>query len=138
MTPPLGKLEYLYLGAADFDRDCTYYQKVLGAERVWAFHAFGARVAAFRVCDGPLVLLADHRPAPSCMPVVAVADLDGVVKELLARGWRSDGEPFEIPNGPCYRFVDPSGNSFALFQNDRPEAMERAYADPDNANAIRG
>jgi hypothetical protein len=55
MTPPLGRLEYLYLGTADFERDCAYYGETLGAERVWAFHAFGARVAAFRVCAGPLV-----------------------------------------------------------------------------------
>src|SRR5262249_2272259 len=103
-----------------------------------AFNAFGARVAAFRACEGPLLLLADHRPAPSWMPVLAVADLDGTVKALLARGWRSEGEAFEIPNGPCYRFADPSGNPYALFQNDSPGAMERAYADPDNPNAIRG
>jgi predicted enzyme related to lactoylglutathione lyase len=138
MTPPLGTLEFLYLGTADFDRDCAYYVEVLGAERVWAFHAFEARVAAFRVCSGPLFLLADHRPAPGCMPVLAVADLDATAAALKARGWQSDGEAFAIPNGPCYRFTDPSGNAYALFQNDRPEAMGRAYADPDNANAIRG
>jgi hypothetical protein len=33
MTPPLGRLEYLYIGTADFDRDCAYSEKVLGAER---------------------------------------------------------------------------------------------------------
>jgi predicted enzyme related to lactoylglutathione lyase len=138
MTPPLGTLAYLYTGTADFERDCAHYADVLGAERVWAFHAFGAKVAAFRVCQGPLLLLADHRPAPSCMPVLAVADLDATIAALKARGWQSDGEAFEIPNGRCYRFADPSGNPYALFQNDRPGAMERAYADPDNANAIRG
>jgi predicted enzyme related to lactoylglutathione lyase len=137
MTPPLGTLEYLYVGTADFDRDCAYYAGVLGAERVWAFHAFGARVAAFRLCEGPLLLLADHRPAPSCMPVLAVADLEGTVAALRARGWQSHGGMFEIPKGPCYRFVDPSGNGYALFQNDRPGAMERAYADQENASAIR-
>jgi predicted enzyme related to lactoylglutathione lyase len=138
MTPPLGTLEYLYVGTANFDRDCGYYAEVLGAERVWAFHAFGARVAAFRICQGPLVLLADHRPAPTCMPVFAVADLEATVKELRARGWQSNGEAFEIPNGRCYRFADPTGNPYALFQNDRPDAMERAYAETDNANALRG
>jgi hypothetical protein len=137
MTPPLGRIEYLYVGTADFDRDSGYYRAVLGAERVWAFRAFGARVAAFRLGPGPLVLLADHRPAPSCMPILAVADLEAAVAELRARGWRSEGEVFEVPNGPCCRFADPSGNPYALFQNDRPRAMERAYADPDNANAIR-
>jgi predicted enzyme related to lactoylglutathione lyase len=137
MTPPLGTLAYLYVGTSDFDRDCAYYATVLGAERVWAFHGFGVRVAAFRLCQGPLLLLADHRPASSCMLVLAVADLDATVKELVARGWKSEGEAFEVPNGPCCRFVDPSGNPYAILQNDRPEAMERAYADPDNANAIR-
>ncbi len=135
MTPPLGKLEHLYIGTADFDRDSAYYANVLGAERVWAFNAFGAKVAAFRLCDGPLVLLADHRPALSCMPVIAVADLDAAVAALKARGWQSEGEAFEIPNGTCYRFADPSGNAYALFQNDRPDAMERAYADQTNPNA---
>jgi predicted enzyme related to lactoylglutathione lyase len=137
MSTALGKLEYLYIGTADFDRDCAYYTQVLGAERVWAFHAFEARVAAFRVCQGPLFLLADHRPAPSSMPVLAVADLDATVAALKARGWQSEGEAFEIPNGTCYRFADPSGNPYALFQNDRPSAMEQAYADKDNARAIR-
>src|SRR6516162_805098 len=64
------------------------------------------------------------------------AGVAGTVEELRARGWRSEGEAFEIPNGPCYRFADPSGNPYALFQNDRQEAMERAYADPDNAYAL--
>jgi hypothetical protein len=138
MSPPLGTLAYLYVGTADFDRDCAFYARVLRAERVWAFNAFGARVAAFRVCPGPLFLLADHRPAPSCMPILAVTNLDATVVALKAKGWQSDGEAFAIPNGPCYRFTDPSGNPYALFQNDRPQAMERAYADPENTNAIRG
>jgi predicted enzyme related to lactoylglutathione lyase len=138
MTPPLGKLEYLYVGTADFERDSAYYEKVLGAERVWAFHAFGAKVAAFRVGDGPLFLLADHRPAPSCLPILAVADLEAAVQSLKERGWHSKGDTFGIPNGPCYLFTDPSGNEIALFQNDRPAAMEASYADPDNPNAIRG
>ena len=72
------------------------------------------------------------------MPVIAVAELDAAVAALTARGWRSDGERFEIPNGPCYRFTDPSGNPVAIFQNDRPGVMERSYADRTNANAIRG
>jgi predicted enzyme related to lactoylglutathione lyase len=137
MTPPYGTLEYLYLGTADFDRDCAFYEQVLKAERVWAFHAYGAKVAAFRVGAGPLFLLADHRPAPSCMPILAVPDLDAAVADLKARGSQSVGEVFGIPNGPCCRLVDPSGNHLAIFQNDRPRAMEQAYADPENDNALR-
>ncbi len=137
MRTALGRLEYLYVGTAAFDRDVAYYRDVLGAEVVWAFAAFGAKVAAVRVCDGPLLLLADHRPAPSCMPVLAVEDLEATVGELKKRGWQSDGEPFAIPNGPCYRFTDPSGNPLALFQNLHPHAMEQAYADTHNPKAIR-
>jgi predicted enzyme related to lactoylglutathione lyase len=137
MQPPLGRLAYLYVGTAAFERDYSYYRDVLGAEVVWAFHAFGAKVAAFRVCDGPLLLLADHRPAPSCMPVLAVEDLDATAEELKGRGWQSVGDRFEIPNGPCNRFSDPSGNPLALFQNIRPDSMEQAFADRDNPNAIR-
>jgi predicted enzyme related to lactoylglutathione lyase len=137
MRTPLGSLEYLYVGTADFDRDVAYYRDVLGAEVIWAFAAFGARVAAVRVCEGPLLLLADHRPAPSCMPILAVEDLEATVRQLKQRGWQSTGEPFEIPNGPCYRFTDPSGNALALIENRRPHAMEQAYADLNNPNAIR-
>src|SRR4051794_25046994 len=107
MTPPLGTLEYLYIGTADFDRDCGYDEKMLGEKRVWAFHAFEARVATFRVCERPLFLLADHRPAPSCMPVFAVADLDATIAAPKAKGWQCVGEAFEIPNVPCFRFTDP-------------------------------
>jgi hypothetical protein len=71
------------------------------------------------------------------MPVLAVADLDAAVAALKARGWQSEEEAFAIPNGPCYCFADPSGNAYALFQNDRPDAMGRAYADPDNATPAR-
>src|ERR1700681_3886451 len=120
MQPPLGKLAYLYVGTAAFERDVAYYRDVLGAEVVWTFNAYGAKVAALRVCDGPLFLLADHRPAPSCMPVLAVADLDAAIADLKARGWQSEGEAFEIPNGPCYRLTDLFGNPYALIQNDRP------------------
>lgn len=134
---PLGTLQYLYVGSADFDADLTYYRDIIGAKRVWHFQDFGARVAAFRVGVGPLILIADHRPAPSCLPVFAVEDLRATVRHLKARGWKPEGDAFEIPNGPCYRFDDPSGNSWAIFQNDRPDQMERAYADPDNLHAVR-
>jgi len=137
MPPPLGTLEFLYIGTAAFERDCNYYRNVLGAELIWAFNAFDAKVAAFRICSGPLFLLADHRPTPSCMPIMAVEDLQKTVAALKERGWQSDGESFEIPNGPCYRFTDPSGNQMAIFQNLRPQTMEQSFADKDNPNAIR-
>ena len=122
-TPPLGDLKYLYVGTSRFEEDLVYYRDVLGAEEVWNFEEFGARVAALRVATGPLLLIADHRPAPSCLPVFGVDDLDAAVAGLQSRGWRADSGPFGIPDGPCYLFSDKSGNQLALFGNERPDAL---------------
>lgn len=125
-TPPLGDLKYLYVGTDRFDEDLEYYRDVVGAEEVWNFEEFGARVAALRVSTGPLLLIADHRPAPSCLPVFGVDDLDTAVAGLKARGWRADSGPFGIPDGPCYLFSDRSGNQLAIFGNVRPDALSAA------------
>jgi hypothetical protein len=122
-TLPLGDLKYLYVGTSLFEEDLAYYRDVLGAEEIWNFEEFGARVAALRVATGPLLLIADHRPAPSCLPVFGVEDLDAAVARLQSRGWRADSGPFGIPDGPCYLFSDRSGNQLALFGNVRPDAL---------------
>jgi hypothetical protein len=59
-----GKLIYLYTGTTDFDRDCAWFRDVLGGDRVWAIHAFGAKVAAFRMGEGPQRLV--RFPLHSC------------------------------------------------------------------------
>ena len=123
--PPLGALAYLYVGTSDFDAGLRYYRDTLGAEVVWNLEGFGARVAAFRVSDGPLFLLADHRPAGSVLPVYAVPDLDEAEERLRDRGWRPEGGRFEIPDGPCVLFRDPGGVELALFGNVRPRVLER-------------
>lgn len=130
--PPLGHLAYLYVGTSRFDEDLAYYRDVIGAELLWSFDRFGARVAAFRVAAGPPLLIADHRPAPSCLPVFAVPELEVTVRALEARGWRPEAGPFEIPDGPCYLFRDPSGNQLAVLGNVRPDALGAA------ARATRG
>lgn len=124
MATPFGSLEYLYVGTADVDRDLAYYRDVLGAPIVWDLTGMGARVAAVRMGRGPLILLADHRHAPSCMPLYEVEDAKATAKDLRKRGWKSDGRPFEIPNGRCYVFEDPSGNRYGIFENVRPKPFE--------------
>ena len=124
MGEPFGALTYLYVGTADFERDLAYYRDVLGVPVVWSHAKFGARVAGLRPGPGPMLLLADHRPAPSCMPIYAVANLAATAAGLAARGWKSLGPAFEVPDGPVLRFDDPSGNPFALLQLDRPGALE--------------
>jgi len=137
MTGSLGKLRFLYAGSGKFDADLKYYRDSVGGELLWNFRAFGARVAALRVGEGPLLLIADHRPAPSYLPIYEVKNLESTVNRLKSRNCRPDSGPFEIPNGPCYVFKDPSGNEFAIFQDVRPNAMGVSYANPDNPRAIR-
>jgi predicted enzyme related to lactoylglutathione lyase len=123
-SPPLGTLRFLYTGSSDVKKDLEYYTKVLGAKKIWDFTSFGTRVAAVEVCNGPLLLLAGHRPAPSILPVFQVDNLKTMVKDLKRRGWEPDRGPIEIPNGPCYLFKDPSGNQIAIFQDIRPGLLE--------------
>jgi hypothetical protein len=134
MQPPLGRLAYLYIGVRA--GLCVLPGRAGGRGRLGLprLRGQGRRLPCLR---RPLFLLADHRPAPSCMPVLAVEDLDATVAELKSRGWQSEGDGFKILNGPCYRFNDPSGNPVALFQNLRPDSMEKSFADKDNPNAIR-
>ncbi len=134
---PFKSLEYLYVGTKNFESDVLYYRNTLKAELVWAFEKFGAKVAAFRLAYGPLILLADHKKAPSIEPIFSVENLELSIKELKERGVKELEGPLQTPNGPAYSFRDPSGNQFSLLQNERPEAMERSYADKSNNSAIR-
>ena len=124
MAAPFGRLEYVYMGSRAFERDVTFYRETLGGEVVWNLEGFGAHVAAVRLGPGPLVLLADHRPAPSSILLFVVDDLKETAKLLRRRGWKYDGRSFEIPNGPCYVFEDPSGNRLGFFENVRPRPFE--------------
>ena len=130
---PLGRLVYLYIGSNDIRADLAWYDEVLGGDLVWRFEAFGADVAAVRVGPegSPLVVLADHRPVPSCLPIWAVRSLAVTsewLRDRVARPRRSVG----VPDGPCLVLHDPSGNEIALLQQDRPEAMPSAYQDMTN------
>ena len=120
---PFDDCRYLYVGAADVTASVEYYRAGLGAELVWRFHAFGTDVAAVRLAAaGPLLLLAGHRPARSCLPIWAVADLDPVVARLTAAGFRT-GETVGTPDGPILVLHDPSGNELGFLRPDRPYAL---------------
>ena len=124
--PPLGRLEYLYVASGDVERDLAYYRDVLGAEVVWDFREFGTRVAAVRLSERPpLYVLAGHRTPPSVLPIFAVEDLAATERTLRARGWEPEGVAFEVPDGPCYLFKDPSGNELVVLGFERPHALER-------------
>ncbi len=149
---PLGPLRYLYVGSADVAADLAWYNEALGADLVWRFQAFGADVAAVRMDGGglqegegergpptgPLVLLADHRPVPSVLPIYAVRSVGAMAEWLSATGWLESATRVEVPDGPCLVLRDPSGNEIALLEVVRPDAMTKAYVDPGNPRAVRG
>lgn len=134
----LRELVYLYVGVDDVDASIAFYREALGAEFVWRFDAFGTEVAAVRVTDeGPLVLLAAHRPAPSVLPIWTVADLNAAIERLASSSFEAVGETAGTPDGPVHVLRDPSGNEIGLLRPDRPGALEAAHADPDNTRAVR-
>jgi catechol 2,3-dioxygenase-like lactoylglutathione lyase family enzyme len=135
---PLGELAYLYVGVDDVDRAVAFYGDALGAERVWRFQAFGTEVAAVRLTSAPpLVLLAEHRSAPSVLPIWTVDDLDVARDRIAGSGFETRGETVGTPDGPVHVFRDPDGNELGLLLVERPHALDAAYADPDNARAVR-
>lgn len=120
----LGDLIYLYIGSSDVGRDLRFYLEGLGGEQVWRFQAMGADVAGVRLSEsGPLVILADHRPVPSVLPIWKSADLDEAAAKLKAAGWQEVGHRVEVPDGPVLVLTDPSGNQIALLDQVRPNAL---------------
>jgi hypothetical protein len=82
------------------------------------------------------VLLAEHRPAPSCIPVWTVTDLDAFVAHLAAAGFAGCGTSDGTPDGPIHVVVDPDGNELAFLQQDVPDALGARYPDPANEAAV--
>jgi hypothetical protein len=95
-----GRLRYLYMGTSNVQKDVDYYTKALGASKVWDISSFGTRVAALQLGQGPLLLLADHRPAPSCILIFQVDDLQEMSKELRQKGWNPDGRTIRNSRRP--------------------------------------
>jgi hypothetical protein len=131
------ELRFLYVGSSDTGRDLPAWLGLPGARLRWRFGAFGADVAAVELGDAPVVLVADHRPAGSVLPIYAVADLDEAAATMVASGWTRHDGPVGTPEGPAIVLEDPSGTLMALLRVDRPGAMDHAYADTTNVNARR-
>ena len=119
-----GRLVYLYVGSNDIEADVAFYRDQLGGDVVWRRTGFGAEVAAIRLGDGPLILLADHRPSPSVLQIWAVGDLRRAREGLEASGWTGHGVQVEVPDGPCLVLSDPSGNEIGLLEQTRPGILE--------------
>ncbi len=118
------RLVYLYVGSADVGRDLGFYVDQVGGEQVWRVSSGGTEVAAVRLGEGPLILLSDHRPAPSVLQIWAVDDLRQTADALRTTGWSGPEHTVEVPDGPCLILTDPSGNEVGLLEQIRPGVME--------------
>jgi hypothetical protein len=109
----------------DVAAEAEHLVQVLGGRLVFAIEAFGARVAMVRLGDdSPDLLLADHLTGERPILVYRVADLDGAIESLEARGWEPEPR-FGIPHGPCCSFRAAGGHRLAIYELTRPEATER-------------
>jgi len=131
------ELRFLYVGSDDTEADLAAWLRVPGARLRWRFEAFDADVAAVDLGSPPLVLVADHRPAGSVLPIYAVDDLEAATAEFADGGWTVELGPMGTPEGPATALTDPSGTAIALLQVDRPGAMDAAFDDDSNTNAVR-
>lgn len=130
-------LRFLYWGSADTTVDLAAWLRVPGARLRWRFRHFGADVAAVDLGAPPLVLVADHRPPGSVLPIFAVEDLDAALAALGGQGWTLAAGPLGTPEGPACVMHDHGGGAIALLRVDRPDAMDAAFADPDNSHSVK-
>ena len=120
------ELRYLYVGSPDTEVAVASWLRLPGARLRWRFRRFGADVAAVDLGTPPVVLLADHRPPGSVLPIYAVADLDAALA-ALGDGWVVEGGPMGTPEGPACVVRNPGGAAIALLQLDRPDALDGAF-----------
>jgi hypothetical protein len=130
------ELRFLYIGSSDTEQDVVAWLTLPGAVLRWRFSAFGADVAAVDLGSAPLLLIADHRPPGSVLPIYAVADLDEASAALEAGGW-TPSAPMGTPEGPALVMTDSLETELALLRVDRPGAMDDAYLDQSNPRARR-
>jgi hypothetical protein len=133
----LGPPAYLYVGVDDVLAAVDFYERALGAEFLWHFRRFETEVAAVRVsAEGPKVLLAEHRPVPSCIPIWTVPDLEALVAHLAAAGFAARGVSDGTPDGPVHVLQDLDGNELGFLQQDVPDALVARYAARDSEYAV--
>ena len=128
------ELRYLYVGAPDTDAALASWLRLPGSRLRWRFRRFGADVAAVDLGAPPVVLVADHRPAGSVLPIFAVADLD-VALAALGGDWMVAVGPMGTPEGPTCVVRNSDGCAIALLQLESPDALDGAFTG-DNPHAV--
>jgi hypothetical protein len=121
MTTPLFEaLDYLYLPAPEIEAAIAFYTQTLGGELLWRVRHEDTWVAAVRLAPGaPLVVLANHLEPGRGLLVYRARSLDETRRMLARQGWSVEGEPFELPHGPCLVFRDPGEQRLAAYERVR-------------------
>jgi catechol 2,3-dioxygenase-like lactoylglutathione lyase family enzyme len=113
-------LDYLYFAAPDIDEAIRFYTQALGGTLIWRIRQASTTVAAVRLTESdPLVLLADHLAVGKGLAVYRVRSLPELREQLSRHGWSTEGEPFELPQGPCIVFRDPGQQRLAAYERVR-------------------
>jgi len=120
------ELRYLYVGSSDTGEALAAWLRLPGARLRWRFRRFGADVAAVDLGAPPVVLLADHRPAGSVLPIFAVADLD-VALASLGDDWALAAGPMGTPEGPTCVVRHAGGCAIALLRAEHPDVLDAAF-----------
>jgi predicted enzyme related to lactoylglutathione lyase len=133
-------LDYLYVPAPDIEASLRFYRDVLGGELRWRIRHGTTWVAAVRLAQpGPLVLLANHLEPGQLLLIYRATSLSDVQHRLQAGGWVLEGEPFDIPAGPCLIVRDPAGQRLAIYERVRPEVdqvFEGRFDDNENVTEL--
>jgi len=136
--PPFESLDYLYLPAPEIETAISFYADALGGELLWKIRDGRTWVAAVRLAQtGPVALLANHLPPGDGLLVYRVRSLAEIRTRLEDRGWSVEGEPFELPQGPCLVFRDPARQRFAVYERVRPgvdDHFRGRFDEPDKSD----
>jgi predicted enzyme related to lactoylglutathione lyase len=120
--PVFESLDYLYLPMPDIASGIRFYTDVLRGQLRWRISDGSVWVAALRIAGpAPTLLLANHLEPGSLILIYRVRSLAAVQRALRKGGWSPEGEPFELPVGPCLVFRDPAGQRVAAYERRRPE-----------------
>jgi hypothetical protein len=121
MTASFESLDYLYLPAPDIEAGILFYTETLGGELLWRIRDGDTWVAAVRLApEAPLVVLANHLEPGKALLVYRARSIVETRRALENRGFTVEGEPFELPQGPCVVFRDPGGQRLAAYERVRP------------------
>lgn len=101
------------LSAVDIPKSADFYAKLFG----WQMHAMSPHLTAALIPSGPSVTLRSDVPAgfQSAVPFLGVADVEALLKRVVAAGGAIEREPWSIPMvGTLARFKTPSGTIYGL------------------------